>query len=181
MRQGLTSCRVQATHHTERYLKATGFKWSAVLPKKSHLPQAFTGYCDFMFQHGYILSHFKSDDEALYKTPEMRSLYSKYKIRATHSSPHLHQWNDLAEASNKKSENMVTSMLSCARHLSEVFWSKAWKQADLIYSLGPCSIKGKEHMTRFEPSNSRLSFIFPKTKEVIFLINPSEYPILVHH
>jgi hypothetical protein len=39
--------------------KATGFKWSAVLPKKSHLPQAFTGYCDFMFQHGHTFSHFK--------------------------------------------------------------------------------------------------------------------------
>ena len=28
--------------------KASGFKWSASLPKKSHLPEAFTQYCEFM-------------------------------------------------------------------------------------------------------------------------------------
>ena len=54
--------------------KATGFKWSALLPKKSHLPQAFTGYCEFMLQHGHSLTNFKSDDEMLYKTPEMQRL-----------------------------------------------------------------------------------------------------------
>ena len=130
--------------------KATGFKWSVSLPKKSHLPEAFTGYCEFMSQHGHTLTNFKSDDEALYRTPEMKRLYKKYKVNATHSSPDMHQWNGLAEASNKKSGNMVTSMLSCAKHLSEVFWSKAWEQADLIHSLGPCAIKGKESLTRFE-------------------------------
>jgi hypothetical protein len=45
---------------------------------------------------------------------------------------------------------MVTSMLACARHLSEVFWSQAWEQSDLIHALGLCSIKGKENITRFE-------------------------------
>jgi hypothetical protein len=103
-----------------------------------------------MSQHGHSLTNFKSDDEVLYKTSEMQSLYKKFKVTPTHSSPNIHQWNGLAEVSNKKSGNMVTSMLSCARHLSEVFWSKAWEQADLIHSLGPCSIKGKEDITRFE-------------------------------
>ena len=46
--------------------KATGFKWSASLPKKSHLPEAFTAYCEFMNQQGHSLMDFKSDDEALY-------------------------------------------------------------------------------------------------------------------
>jgi hypothetical protein len=45
---------------------------------------------------------------------------------------------------------MVTSMLSCARHLSEVFWLKAWEHADLIHSFGPCNIKGKENLTKYE-------------------------------
>jgi hypothetical protein len=103
-----------------------------------------------MQQHGHSLTHLKTDDEAVYKTPIMKQLYAKFLSSATHSSPDIHQWNGLAEASNRKSGNMVTSMLACARHLSEVFWSKAWEQADLIHSLGPCSIKGKEHMTRFE-------------------------------
>jgi hypothetical protein len=130
--------------------KATGFKWSASLPKKSHLPEAFTQYCEFMHQHGHVLTNLKTDDEALYKTPVMKQLYKRFISNATHSSPDIHQWNGLAEASNRKSGNMVTSMLSCARHLSEVFWSKAWEQADLIHSLGPCSIKGKENITRYE-------------------------------
>jgi hypothetical protein len=90
--------------------KATGFKWSVSLPKKSHLPEAFTGYCEFMNQHGHTMTHFKSDDEVVYKTPEMKRLYKKFKVNPTHSSPNIHQWNGLAESSNKKSSNMVTSM-----------------------------------------------------------------------
>jgi hypothetical protein len=65
---------------------------------------------------------------------------------------------------------MVTSTLSCARHLSEVFWSKAWDQVDLIHSLGPCSIKGKEHMTRFETVRK------VKTVNTIIML-PFEQPV----
>jgi hypothetical protein len=83
-------------------------------------------------------------------------------------------------------------MLSCARHLSEVFWSKPWEQADLIHSLGHCSIKGKEHMTRFEavqklkpdlntiimlPFGQPVEFHIPKDQRSKFL----EDPTLVHH
>jgi hypothetical protein len=70
--------------------KATGFKWSASLPKKSHLPEAFTQYCEFMHQHGHVLTNLKTDDEALYKTPVMKQLYKRFISNATHSSPNIH-------------------------------------------------------------------------------------------
>jgi hypothetical protein len=46
--------------------KATGFKWSASLPKKSHLPEVLTQYCEFMQQHGHSHTELKTDDEAVY-------------------------------------------------------------------------------------------------------------------
>ena len=42
--------------------KATGFKWSASLPTKNHIPEAFTQYCEFRLQHERSLTDFKSDD-----------------------------------------------------------------------------------------------------------------------
>jgi hypothetical protein len=58
--------------------KAIGFKWFASLPKKSHIPEAFTQYCEFMLQHGHSLTAFKSDDEAVYKTQQMKQLYKHF-------------------------------------------------------------------------------------------------------
>ena len=127
-----------------------------------------------MLQHGHSLTDFKSDDEAVYKTPQMKQLYKQFKVQASHSSPDIHQWNGLAEASNKKSSNMVTSMLSCAKHLSEVFWSKAWEQADLIHSFGPFSIKGQNNISRFEAVRKRK----PDLNSIIML--PFGQPVEFH-
>jgi hypothetical protein len=71
--------------------KATGYKWSCSLPKKDQLPQAFAQYCYFMLQNGHTLHQFRSDDEAVYKTPIMKQLYKQFKINPTHSAPDLHQ------------------------------------------------------------------------------------------
>ena len=71
--------------------KVTGFKWSASLPKKSHLPEAFKQYCEFMHQHGHSLTSFKTDDESLFKTPVMQQLYKRFVSTATQSSPNIHQ------------------------------------------------------------------------------------------
>jgi hypothetical protein len=61
------------THRAVFVDKASGFKWSVSLPKKSYLPEAFTQYCEFMYQHGHTLTTFKSDDEAIYKTSQIKN------------------------------------------------------------------------------------------------------------
>ena len=130
--------------------KASGFKWSMTMKSKSQLPEALTSYCEFMRLHGHNLKEFISDDEAVYKTTEMKRLMSYYGISATQSPPDQHHMNGLAEAANKKSKAMVTSMLACAQHLTESFWTYAWDHADLLHSLGPSSQPGKSNITKWE-------------------------------
>jgi hypothetical protein len=130
--------------------KASGFKWSLTMKSKDQLPDALVEYCDLMESYGHKLNHFRSDDEAVYKTPIMKSIFKKYGITATQSAPDLYQWNGLSEASDKKSKSIVTSMLACAKHLTESFWTKTRELSSLIHSMGPCNIRGKENMTKFQ-------------------------------
>jgi hypothetical protein len=65
--------------------------------------------------------------------------------------------NGLAEAANKKSKAMVTSMLACAQHLTESFWTYAWDHADLLHSLRPSSQPGKSNITKWEAVRGTVS------------------------
>ena len=71
--------------------KASGFKWSLTMKTKDQLPDAVIEYCDLMESYGHKLSNFRSDDEAVYKTPTMKSIFKRYGITATQSAPDLHQ------------------------------------------------------------------------------------------
>ena len=84
--------------------KASGHKWSLTMKQKEQLPDSFIEYCDMMNSYGHKLQLFRSDDEAVYKTPTMKAIFKRYNLTATQSAPDLHQWNGLAEASNKKSK-----------------------------------------------------------------------------
>jgi hypothetical protein len=154
--------------------KASGFKWSMTMKNKSQLPEAFSEYCEFKLLQKHTLKEFISDDEAVYKTPEMKRLLTRHKMVARQSPPDEHHMNGHAESANKKSNGMVTSMLQCAQHLTESFWVKAWEQADLLHSLGPCSQPGRGHMTKYEAIRGHV----PDLNQIILL--PFGQPVEFH-
>jgi hypothetical protein len=144
------------------------------MKNKSQLPEAFSEYCEFMLLHGHTLKEFISDDEAVYKTPEMKRLLAIHKMVARQSPPDEHHINGLAESANKKSKAMVTSMLQCAQHLTESFWVKAWEQADLIHFLESCSQPGRGHMAKYEAIRGHV----PDLNQIILL--PFGQPVEFH-
>ncbi|NDB87310.1 MAG: hypothetical protein EB127_32200 [Alphaproteobacteria bacterium] len=129
---------------------------------------------DLMESYGHKLKNFRSDNEAMYKTQTMKAICKRYGITASQSAPDLHQWNGLAESANKKSKAMVTSMLACAKHLTESFWTKAWELSDLIHSMGPCNIQGKAGMTKFQAVRGYI----PDLNNIILL--PFGQPVEFH-
>ena len=65
-------------------------------------------------------------------------------------------------------------MLSCAKHLTESFWTKAWELSNLIHSMGPCNIRGKENMTKFQAVRGYM----PNLNNIILL--PFGQPVEFH-